>query len=202
MPRKRDDLNIGPRDKAIKAIKAGKTEEALRYLDEVNEQFHRLVDLYCNDINRGFGHLAAAQGEEWLEGYVRDDTLKAFTRVYRPWKGKTAEQKVESVCAVHRAHYSEFHVEEDDEKFTVAITGCNAGGRLLRDGIAKREGAVTKKAYPWAFNAVGFPYYCIHASFINEVFRNLDLKMEIRWGRQYDDQGNKINEPCRYIIYK
>jgi hypothetical protein len=202
MVRRRDDLNISPKDKAIKAIKAGKTEEALKNLEEVNEQFHHLNDLYSNDVSRAFGLLARAYGEEWLKDFIRDDTLKGFTMAYASWKNQTPEQKVEGICAVHRAHYSEFHVEEDDEKFTVAITGCNAGGRLLRDGIAKKEGAVTKKAYPWAFNTAGFPYYCIHATFINEVFRNLNLKMKIQWGRQYDEQGNKINDPCRYLIYK
>jgi hypothetical protein len=202
MIRRRDDLNISPRDKAARAIKEGNAKEALKYLDEVNEQFHHLNDLYSNDVSRAFAKLAEARGEEWLKDFIREDTLKAFPLAYASWKDLTPEQKVEGICAIHRAHYSEFHVEEDDEKFTVAITGCNAGGRLLRDGIAKREGAVTKKAYPWSFNVAGFPYYCIHATFINEVFRNLNLKMEIKWGRQYDDQGQKINEPCRYIVYK
>jgi hypothetical protein len=26
--------------------------------------------------------------------------------------------------------------------------------------------------------------------------------VKIEYGRQYDDQGNKINEPCQYIVYK
>jgi hypothetical protein len=199
---RRDDLEISPRDRAIRAIKAGNTGEALKYLDEVNEQFHHLNDLFCNDVSRAFAMLAAAYGEEWLKDFIREDTLKGFTAAYASWKNMTPEQKVEGICTIHRSHYSEFHVEEDAEKFTVAITGCNAGGRLLRDGIAQREGAVTKKAYPWAFNTAGFPYYCIHASFINEVYASLKLKIEIKWGRQYDEQGNKIDDPCRYIIYK
>jgi len=202
MAKRRDDLNIGPKEKAIQAIRAGKTEEALKYLDEVSEQFHHLNDLYSNDINRAFALLSAACGEERLKDFIREDTLKAFPAAYASWKNMTPEEKVRGICAVHRAHYSEFHVEEDDEKFTVAITGCNAGGRLLRDGIAQKEGSVTKKAYPWSFNVAGFPYYCIHASYINEVFSSLGLKMEIKWGRQYDDQGRQIDEPCRYIIYK
>jgi hypothetical protein len=198
----RDDLNVGPREKAIEAIKAGKTEEALKYLDEAYEQFHYLHDRYSNDISRGFALLAEAYGEEWLKGYIGDEILEAFTVRFEPWKKLTPEEIVERVCAIHRAHYSEFHVEEDDEKFTVALTACNAGGRLIRDGLAKKENAVTKKAYPWAFNMVGLPYYCIHTSFTNQAFKNLGIKVEVKWGRQYDDQGNKVNEPCRYIIYK
>jgi hypothetical protein len=78
----------------------------------------------------------------------------------------------------------------------------NAGGRLVRDGIAKRQGAITKKAYPWSFNRVGLPYYCAHAYFLNELFKELGIHVKIEYGRQYDDQGNKINEPCNYYVYK
>ena len=199
---RRDDLCVSPRDKAIECIKAGKTEEALKYLDEVHEQFHILHDRYCDDISRGLGKLAEANGEEWLKQYVGDEIVEAMTARYTPWKNKTLEERVQGICATHRAHYSEFHVEEDDDKFTVVITGCNAGGRLVRDGIARQDNSVTKKAYPWGFNLVGLPYYCVHATFVNDVFKNLGIKMEIIWGRQYDDRGNKIDEPCRYVIYK
>ena len=202
MIKRRDDFLIGPKEKAIEAIKAGKTQEALKYLDIVAEQFRRLHDSYGNDINRMFGRLAEAYGEEWFEHYVGDQVTRDFTIRFTPWKNLTTEEKVEGVCAIHRAHYSEFHVEEDDEKFSVVITACNAGGRLIRDGIAGQENSLMKKAYPWAFNQVGLPYYCIHANYTSQVFKNLGLKMEIKWGRQYDDQGHQINEPCRYIIYK
>jgi hypothetical protein len=40
---------------------------------------------------------------------------------------------------------SEFHAEEDDKKFVVAVTGCNNGGRLIRDGIAKQQNASQRK---------------------------------------------------------
>jgi hypothetical protein len=101
-----------------------------------------------------------------------------------------------------RAHYSEFHAEEDDEKSVAAVTGCGAGGRLIKDGIAKRQGATTKKAYPWSFNRVGFPYYCSRGYFLNELWKELGLKAELQWGRQYDDKGNRIDEPCKYVVCK
>lgn len=98
--------------------------------------------------------------------------------------------------------YSEFHVEEDDKKFVVAVTGCNNGGRLIRDGIAKQQNALTKKAYPWCCSRVGVPHYCIHAAFFNEIFKELGLKVELQWGKQYDDRGKQIDEPSKYIIFK
>ena len=199
---RRDDFLVGPREKAVEAIKAGKTEEALRYLNEVYEQFHALHDAYSNDISLLEGTLAQSQGSEWYEAFERKKINELLRPKYERYKGMSAEQKVQAICNSMRAHYSEFHVEEDDEKFIVKMTGCGAGGRLVRDGIAKRQGAVTEKAYPWSFNRVGFPYYCAHAYFLNELLEELGVKVRIEYGRQYDDQGNKIDEPCQYIVYK
>jgi hypothetical protein len=199
---RRDDFLIGPKEKAVEAIKAGKTEEALAYLNEVYEQFHALHDAYTNDISLLEGTLAEMQGDKWYEAFERKKVVELLGPKYERYKGMSAEQKVAAICNSMRAHFSEFHVEEDDEKFVVAMTGCNAGGRLVRDGIAKRQGAITKKAYPWSFNRVSFPYYCAHAYFLNELFKELGIKVKIDYGRQYDDQGKKINEPCKYYVYK
>ena len=200
--KRRDDFLIGPKEKAAEAIKEGKTEDALRYLDEVHNQFHRLHDAYGNTQDFFMGALAEIKGEEWLVEFDRKRVREFFYKGFQAYKDKSVEERVKGICDNMRAHFSEFHVEEDDEKFTVVLTGCNAGGRLLRDGISVRNKAVTKKETPWGFNKVGFPYYCIHATIFNEIFKELGLNMEIKWGKQYDDNGNKINEPCRYLIYK
>jgi hypothetical protein len=199
---RRDDFLIGPKEKAVEAIKAGKTEEALSYLNDVYEQFHALHDAYSNDISLLEGTLAQTQGTQWYEAFERKKVFELLGPKYERYKDMSAEQKVKAICNSMRAHYSEFHVEEDDEKFAVKITGCGAGGRLVRDGIAKRQEAITKQAFPWSFNRINFPYYCAHAYFLNELLKEKGIKIRIEYGRQYDDQGNKINEPCQYIVYK
>lgn len=199
---RRDDFLIGPKEKAVEAIKAGKTKEALAYLNDVYEQFHALHDAYSNDISFLEGTLAKTLGDKGYEAFERKKIFELLAPKYERYKGMSAEQKVGAICNSMRAHYSEFHVEEDDEKFVVAMTGCGAGGRLVKDGVAKRQDAITKKAYPWSFDRVGFPYYCVHAYFLNELFKERGIKILIEYGRQYDDQGNKINEPCKYYVYK
>jgi hypothetical protein len=148
------------------------------------------------------GKIAEANGEEWLEGFTRDRIYPRWRPIFQTMKDMMPEERVNMICDIHRPMYSEFHVEEDDEKFVVAVTGCNNGGRLIRDGIAKRQNALTQKAYPWCFNKAGVPYYCIHAAVFNEIFQELDLKIELQWGKQYDDQGKRIDEPCKYIVFK
>jgi len=199
---RRDDFLVGPKEKATEAIKAGRTEEALKYLDDVHEQFHKLHDAYCNHLSLVMGTLAELKGEEWYEAYDRKTIFDLFTAKYSRWRDMSPEQMVEDICNSQRAHFSEFHVEEDDEKFVVAITGCGAGGRLVRDGIAKQQNAVTKEAHPWSFNRVGFPYYCSHGYVLNELWKELGVKAELQWGPQYDDQGNKVDKPCKYMVYK
>jgi len=199
---RRDEFLIGPKEKAIEAIITGKTEEALKYLNDVYEQFHALHDAYSNDISLLEGVIAKTLGEKEYEDFERKKVFELLGPKYQRYKHMSAEQKVEAICNSMRAHYSEFHVEEDDEKFVVVITACGAGGRLIRDGIAKRQGSLTEKPYSWSFGKIGFPYYCVHSYFLNEMFIDLGLRIKIEWGPQYDEQGNKINEPCKYIIYK
>jgi hypothetical protein len=198
---RKDNFAIGPKEKLIEAIKSGKTEEALRYADELYEMFRGMHDGFVNTISLMHGKLAEAKGEEWLEGFTRD-RLSRWRSIFGAMKTMSPEERVDMICDIHRPMYSEFHVEEDDEKFVVVITGCNNGGRLIRDGIAKQQDALTKKAYAWCFNKIGVPYYCIHAAIFHEIFRELGLNIELQWGKQYDDQGKQINEPCKYVIYK
>lgn len=199
---RRDDFLIGPKEKAQMALKAGSTEEALEYLEEVHNQFRNLHDAYCNHLSLTQGLLASVKGDDWFATFTRDLIYEGYRSRFERWKNMSAEQRVEAVCAMQRAHYGKFHVEEDEEKFSICITECNAGGRLMRDGIAKRQDAITKKSFPWSFNRTGFPYYCAHAYFFNELWDELSIKARVEWGRQYDEDGNRVDEPCKYIIGK
>ncbi len=200
--RRRGNFIKGPKEKLIEAIKSGKTEKALGYVNDLYEMFRGMHDGFVNAISLMHGKLAEANGEEWLEGFTRDRIYPRWRPIFQTMKDMMPEERVNMICDIHRPMYSEFHVEEDDEKFVVAVTGCNNGGRLIRDGIAKRQNALTQKAYPWCFNKAGVPYYCIHAAVFNEIFQELDLKIELQWGKQYDGQGKRVDEPCRYIIFK
>ena len=199
--KRRNEFLRGPKEKLIEAIKSGRTEEALRYTNDLYEMFRGMHDGFINTISLMHGKLAEAHGEEWLEGFTRA-RMARWRSIFQTMRDMSPEDRVKMICDIHRPMYSEFHVEEDDEKFVIAITGCNNGGRLIRDGIAKQQNALTKKAYPWCFNRVGVPHYCIHAAVFDEIFKDLNLKIEIQWGKQYDDQGKQINEPCKYIIFK
>jgi hypothetical protein len=200
--KRREDFLIGPKEKAVEAITAGRREEAISYLEEALNLFRDLHDRYCNHLSLTQGLLAQIKGDEWFASFTRDLIFQGYRERFGSWKDMSAEQRVQTVCTMQRSHFSEFYVEESEKAFTICIIGCNAGGRLVRDGIAKRQGAVTNSPYPWSFNKVNFPHYCAHAYFFNELWEELGINARVEWGRQYDDQGNRVDEPCKYIIDK
>jgi len=198
-------LSKGPKEKAIDAIRTGKQEEAVSYVEELYNSFKPLHDRYCDMVSLLLTYIGQKLGEEAVYEATRLFMYEIYPLVVGKLKGASHEQLVKAICRMHAAHYTEFHLVDDDDKTTVAITGCRSGGgRLLRDGqppLAKKEG-VTEQARHWSFNRVGFPYYCVHASPLNDIFKEAGVPVEIQWGRQYDEKGNPIDEPCKYVIYK
>ena len=69
-----------------------------------------------------------------------------------------------------------FSITEDDEKVTFSMNPCGSGQRLWRNGAYEGEHAyaVTDEAHDWSYGRKGFPIYCTHCSFMNEL-------LPIRW---------------------
>ena len=59
---------------------------------------------------------------------------------------------------------------EDEEKLTFTMNPCGSGQRLWRNGRYGPEGwGVTDKAHDWSYGRKGFPLYCTHCAFMNEL---------------------------------
>ncbi|MFH1091482.1 MAG: hypothetical protein V1742_07920, partial [Pseudomonadota bacterium] len=84
--KRRDEFIIGPKEKAEEAIKNGQTEDALRYLNEVHEQFRRLHDGYAFTQDIFMGALAEIKGEEWL---MELDRKRIYEGTYEGFKTLT-----------------------------------------------------------------------------------------------------------------
>src|SRR3989304_1544146 len=109
--RRRDDLMIGPREKAIEAIEAGKKEEAIRYIGELVEEFRPLHDRYAEWIQSLLVFIAERVGEEAVE----EALVKTFDDVYRgkllSLKNMSHEDVVKSRSKSHRSLFSQFYPE-------------------------------------------------------------------------------------------
>jgi hypothetical protein len=192
-------------EKVIDAIKAGKKDEAISSVEELHGSFKPLHDRYCDMISLLLDYIGQSLGEKAAYDATNYFMYGIYPPVISKMKDLSHEQLIEAVCRMHRAHYTEFHIEDDDEKTTIAITGCSSGGgRFMRDKQPPQaqKGGVTKKAWPWSFNREGFPYYCIHAYPLTKIFQESGVPIEIQWGKQFDEEGRPIDEPCKYLIYK
>ena len=134
MTKRRDDLLIGPQEKLIEAIKKGDKETALKYLDDTLSIYKRVGVSDAEWISILFTLIGKRLGEE----AVKDANEQIMADIYEPIWAKLSNASYQDLLdlslRIHRSHFSEFHVEEDDEKITVVITSCGAGGRMMKEG--------------------------------------------------------------------
>ena len=161
---RRDDLLVGPKEKAIEAVKAGNKEEAIRYIQELYEEFRPLHDRYSEWAQSLLSFIAEKLGEEAVEEALKRIFLDVYKDRWGKMKNMSHEEIVKMWCQLWRSHYSDFYVEEDEEKTVFVVSYCNSGGRIQKEG--KARGRRTSKPYPWSFNQAGVSYYCCHEGFL------------------------------------
>ena len=93
-----------------------------------------------------------------------------------------------------------FSITEDDEKFSFHMKPCASGARLWLKGIYEpsRGGRLSKEAHWWTWNRTGFPYYCMHCTFFNEMLP-YELMGHIMWPV---DEVKTPRDECTWHIYK
>ncbi len=202
MAYRRDDLLVGPKERAIAAIEAGHKEAALRCVEELSIEGQSLHDRYVEWIQSLLGFIAEHMGEESVEKALR----QIVTDVYRgPWISQFKEMNPEDIARmwarISKSHYSDFHIEEDEEKYIITIPYCASGGKIQQAG--KAAGRRTKRDYPWSFNQAGVSYYCCHESVFNQMYKELGfMNMQFEYHNQFEDDGTPTGHPCRFYIYK
>ena len=203
MVRRRDDLVIGPKEKAIEAVKAGNKEDAIKNIEALYEEFRPLHDRYGDWVQILLSFIAEKLGEEAVEEAVRGITYEIYDE---RWLTRFKDMSPEEIAAmfgqVLRSHYASFYIEEDDEKLVVYIPYCGSGGRMQKEGRAA-AGRRTQKAYPWSYGQAGVCYYCTHESIFEQVFHELGFDI-IKWKyeKQFEDDGTPTGGVCRIIVYK
>ncbi|MFH0811823.1 MAG: hypothetical protein V2A69_03155 [Pseudomonadota bacterium] len=208
--KKRDDLSKLLLDKVIEAISAGKRDEAIKLVKQMAQENELMHDLLLDMLELSLTFISEKLGEESVEEvwrYIAKDCWKPF---FKGLKDMDYDQMVNSFASLHRAHGSDFYVEQDDEKTVFVVKSCGGGGKLRKEGKLDytdrhpMNGGTTKKAYWWSCDQTGVPYYCVHAPLWLDVLpREWGWPIfECHYGKQFDDDGNPIDDPCREIIYK
>jgi hypothetical protein len=158
-------------------------------------------DSYGNWILSLLSFIAEKQGEEAVEAAFKRVYDDVYKDMIENWHNLTPEQLVTALTVGNLQHGSKIHWEEDDEKYVMFVHYCGSGGRIrnaLASGKLKVPNAVTKEARPWSYAEKGVNYYCVHSAV---WFNHLEF-MDFEYGRQFDENGNRVDEPCKFIIYK
>ena len=205
----RQDWITTARQKAIDAIREGRTADALKGVDEIWAEGRPIHDFY-GDMCATFCDFIA---EELDEGAVERAWRFIGERLWKPVFMEVAKDGAVAVAGLYamflRSHGYQFRIEEDDEKIVFLLDYCPSGQRLMMEGKIKGDRrhpldhGVSSKPYPWTFGRTGVPYYCAHT----ELWFTT---MPAEWGipimstefGQFDSEGHVIGTPCTTTFWK
>ncbi|AGL00666.1 hypothetical protein [Desulfoscipio gibsoniae] len=207
---RRNDLVQHPLNLAIDAINRGNQENALVFTRQIWEEGRPLHDLYGDMAGLFCTYIADKLGEEAVEDawrFVGEQLWRPLLMYIKDNGGTKA--LVDIYAAFLRSHGHDFYVEQDDEKTVFVMKYCASGGRMIKEGKNDNSNrhsvniGTTRKKYPWGFNMEGLSYYCVHTPLWMDI-----LPREWGWdvfksefGRQFDELGNPVDEPCKATIY-
>lgn len=208
----REELNEMSRptmDRAIEAMDRGDIDEARRLCEEMKHEWRALHDLMVEGIAGLISFVADRMGEDAVEDAWRYGNDRTWKRDVKKIARYPRKEIVRALAATWRAHSTSgkgphpgsFTITEDDEKFTFSMNPCGSGQRLVRMG--KYEGddgfKLTERAHDWSYGREGFPMYCTHCAFMNEVQPIEWLGFPIYPSDPPDDYSR---DPCVWYWYK
>jgi len=177
-------MSVPTMDLVIAAIDEGRLDEARALAERMKSEWVMLHDLF---VDMTAGLVTYVQQREGDDGVARA-WEECFERGWRPHVEKIARldrrRVVELLAATWRAHSTSgagrfpgrFSISEDDEKFTFSMHPCGSGQRLVLRGGYEGDRAFgrTEEAHDWSYGRAGFPLYCTHCTFMNEL-------LPLRW---------------------
>lgn len=173
------------------AIKTGKTDEALSFLDYAFGETKMLHDTFVAWIDSLFTYLAKFDEEE-IYKFLR---MRYETRVRR-WLSETPGMKesMERGIEYQRAHGGHCSIKEESNRYVVTCDPCGSGGQLRKG----KDYGIAQKAYPWTWGKKNVSYYCSHCCVFWEI-----IPIEIRgYPIRVTLIGDRPEEPCVHLYYK
>ncbi len=186
------DLAISNWDLVSSAIKTGKVEEGLDFLE-----YTRVVSQANNDglvsfVEMMLTFIANNFGEEEVLKALKPRFRERMTEFLSNTHG--IEEVLQRCAESQRGHHADLTVKEEPDKYIITHAPCGSGGRLRKT----RSVGVTKKAYPWSWGKAGVPYYCTHCCVGWEI-----TATELQgYPARVILIGEKSEDPCIHLVYK
>jgi hypothetical protein len=166
-------------DRAIEALDAGDIATARRLCADMRHEWRFLHDAMAEMILGLVTFVQRRCGEDALPDAWEESLRRGWREDAGRILARDRRDVVQALAATWRAHSTSgvgpqpgaFTIEEDDEKFTFRMHPCGSGQRLWQLGKYDGEDAygVTERAHDWSFDRAGFPLYCTHCAFLNEL---------------------------------
>ena len=202
------ELSRPTMDRAIEALDRGDVAGARALCEEMKHEWRLLHDIMVEGMAGLISFVKERLGDEGVEEAWRWSLERGWQGHVRAIARQDRRAMVKALAANWRAHSGSgtgpepgaFTITEDDEKFTFAMNPCGSGQRLVRMRRYGPDGyGVTDEAHDWSYGREGFPLYCTHCSFMNEI-------LPIRWigypVYPSDPPEDFDHDPCVWYWYK
>ncbi len=173
------------------AIRAGKVDQAITFLDYACWEAKTAHDSLCSFIDDTMSRLASIDEED-----IYKILRKRYDPVIRRWFSDTpgVEKSIQRCTEWQRGHGGNCTITEEPERYVLKWDPCGSGGQLRK---VKDVGKL-KKAYHWTWGKSGVPCYCAHCCVMWEVipgeFRGYPIRINLI--------GEKPEDPCVHLYYK
>ncbi|MCX7177623.1 MAG: hypothetical protein NTX56_02290 [Proteobacteria bacterium] len=208
--KERPELSVTALEKCQAAIDHGDKAEARKQAQAIWDEWRPLHDMYVDMSGLFCTFIRDRLGDQAVEDAWRFIGEQIWKPVLMQMKATGSTELLVVVYAQFlRAHGHRFTVIEDDEKTSFVMHYCASGGMLMRDGKnedSKRSTiniAVMKTKADWTFDR-SLSSYCVHTPLWMDI-----MPREWGWdvfkstfGRQFDDDGKPVDEPCVAMIYR
>jgi hypothetical protein len=210
--KERRDLNKKVADLAIESLNAGNQKDAEKYILQLEQEGYAIKDLLVDMVHGLLTYIGKTYGEEKVTEGWEYAAEQFWTPAIEQFKTMEPIEVISAFAAFHRGLGSEFKVEEGEDKATITISGCGSGAKLLKEGKCENSdrhpingGIFSKEKSCKMCGKDMITYYCVHGPV---MYTQLPEKygygdqMKYEYGRQYDDDGNQVDECCQLTISK
>jgi len=181
------------------AIRKGDKEEAEKAVQRIYDEFMVAHDLYRDWVTDMLSEIGRQFGDEKLHEIMLK-TVGNYVKPLGELFKKGFRECVEATASIWSAHFSDFELQEDDEKVTFILKTCGSGGRQIRDGKYGPPLNLLRVQKPQVMTgqSKNCPVYCAHCVTMTEFM--LDQKMDFVYVVEVED--GKDNAECLFYIYK